>query len=121
VAVWNRLGAVVERMAAEEHDRVYALVSHWPHAVSFALAGALSASGLDDRLIGPGLRDLTRTAASSPALWADILMQNTGPVLQAADQVDHELTAIRRAIEARDRDALVGLLERAAAWRRRVG
>jgi prephenate dehydrogenase len=120
-AVWQRLGAVVERMPAEEHDRVYALVSHWPHAVSFALAGALSASRLDDGLVGPGLRDLTRTAASSPALWADILMQNTGPVLQAADQVDHELAAIRRAIEARDREGLVRLFERAAGWRRRVG
>jgi prephenate dehydrogenase len=120
-AAWQRLGAVVERMPVEEHDRVYALVSHWPHAVSFALAGALSASRLDDGLIGPGLRDLTRTAASSPALWADILMQNTGPVLQAADQVDQELAAIRRAIEARDREGLVRLFERAAGWRRRVG
>jgi len=120
-AIWQRLGANVVRMHPEEHDRVYALVSHWPHAVSFALAAALSTSRIGDGLVGPGLRDLTRTAASSPALWADILLQNAGPVLSAADQVQRELASIRQAIEIRDRDTLIALFDQAAAWRRRLG
>ena len=119
-AIWQRLGATVVCMPPEEHDRVYALVSHWPHAVSFALAAALSKSSIRDGLVGPGLMDLTRTAASSPTLWADILLQNAGPVLSAADQVQQELAAIRRAIEMRDRDALLDLFDQAASWRRRL-
>ena len=120
-AVWKRLGATVLRMDPEEHDRVYALVSHWPHAVAFALAAAVSRGDVGDGLIGQGLLDLTRTAASSPALWADILLQNARPVLDAGEQVAREISSIRQAIEAGDRDALIGLFSEAADWRRRLG
>jgi prephenate dehydrogenase len=118
---WERLGAVVLRMSPQEHDRVYALVSHWPHALGFALAAAIDDNGIDDRLVGQGLLDLTRTAASSPDLWADILLQNARPALEAADLVAAELAAIRGAVERRDRAALAALFSRAAAWRNRVG
>lgn len=120
-AVWRSLGATVVLMEAEEHDRVYALVSHWPHAVAFALASAVAGNGIADGLVGPGLLDLTRTAASSPTLWADILLQNAGPVLQAADQVGSDMRSIQAAIEQGDRDALIRLFSRAADWRRRLG
>lgn len=120
-AVWQQLGATVLRMDPEKHDRVYALVSHWPHAVAFALAAAVSKNGIGDDLVGPGLLDLTRTAASSPALWADILLQNSDPVLRAAEQVSGEIAVIRQAIEGRDRSALIGLFTEAADWRRRLG
>ena len=108
------------RLSPAEHDRVYALVSHWPHALGFALAAAVAGNDIDDGLVGQGLLDLTRTAASSPALWADILLQNAGPVLDAADLVAGELAQVRSAIERGDRDALVTLFGRAAAWRDRL-
>lgn len=120
-AVWTRLGGRVVRLAPQEHDRVYAMVSHWPHALGFALAAAVAGNGIGDDLVGPGLRDLTRTAASSPELWADILLQNAVPVLAAADQVAGEVAQIRAAIEHGDRDALVALFSRAATWRSRLG
>jgi len=119
-AVWQRLGARVVQLSPTEHDRVYALVSHWPHALGFALAAAVAGNRIDDALVGQGLLDLTRTAASSPALWADILLQNAGPVLDAADLVAGELAQVRSAIERGDRDALVTLFGRAAAWRDRL-
>jgi prephenate dehydrogenase len=120
-SVWQRLGATVVRLSPEEHDRVYALVSHWPHALGFALAAAVAANDIGDDLVGPGLLDLTRTAASSPALWADILLQNAKPALEAADLVAAELAQVQAAIERGDRDALVALFGRAAAWRNRFG
>ena len=119
--VWQRLGAKVLRLSPQEHDRVYALVSHWPHALGFALAAAVAGNDIDDALVGQGLLDLTRTAASSPELWADILLQNARPVLDAADLVADELAAIRGAVERGDRAALAALFARAAAWRNRVG
>jgi len=120
-AVWQQLGSTVVRMDPGEHDRVYALISHWPHAVAFALAAAVSKNRVGDDLVGPGLLDLTRTAASSPELWADILLQNADPVLRAGDQVSREIASIRQAIEERDRGALIGLFTEAADWRRRLG
>ena len=119
-AVWQRLGARVVRLSPAEHDRVYALVSHWPHALGFALAAAVAGNDIDDGLVGQGLLDLTRTAASSPALWADILLQNAGPVLDASELVAGELAQVRSAIERGDRDALIALFGRAAAWRERL-
>ena len=119
--IWQRCGAMVRRLSPQEHDRVYALVSHWPHALGFALAAAVAGNRVDNDLVGQGLLDLTRTAASSPELWTDILLQNARPVLQAADLVAEELGSIRDAVERGDRSALTALFARAAAWRNRVG
>lgn len=120
-AVWRQLGARVVRLDAAEHDRVYGLVSHWPHAIAFALAAAVSRDGTSNELVGPGLLDLTRTAGSSPELWADILLQNAAPVLAAAEQVGRQAELIESAIRRRDRATLVGLFSEAAAWRRQAG
>jgi prephenate dehydrogenase len=119
--VWQRLGAKVLQLSPQEHDRVYALVSHWPHALGFALAAVVAGKGIADDLVGQGLRDLTRTAASSPELWADILLQNAQPVLQAADLVADELAEVREAVARGDRESLVRLFGRAASWRGRLG
>ncbi len=117
-AVWERLGARVMRMDPDEHDRIYAQVSHWPHAIAFALASAVAREAVPPALVGPGLADLTRTAASSPALWADILLSNAGPALAAAARFGEETKAIESALRRGDRAALVALLENGARWRR---
>ncbi len=120
-AVWERLGARIMPMDAEEHDRLYAQVSHWPHAIAFALAAAVAREDVPAALVGPGLADLTRTAASSPELWADILLSNAGPALAAAARFRQETEAIEAAVRGGDRAALVALLETAARWRRGFG
>jgi prephenate dehydrogenase len=117
-ATWERLGARVVKLAAEEHDRLYAHVSHWPHAISFALAAAVAREDVPAALVGPGLADLTRTAASSPELWADILLANAGPALEAASRFGEETAAIESALRRGDRAALATLLEAGARWRR---
>jgi prephenate dehydrogenase len=119
-AIWRQLGAVVIRLDAAEHDRIYGLVSHWPHALAFALAAAVAGDGVPRDLVGPGLLDLTRTAASSPELWADILLQNADPVLAAADQVGRQIGLIEAALRRHDREALVRLFGAAADWRRKL-
>ncbi len=138
--LWRALGASTRVLDVDEHDRVYALVSHWPHAVAFGLArsvaGALSAGASSagvrsgaapgeafqsDALIGAGLRDTTRIAASDPALWADILLQNAAPVLSAARAFGEEIGRLERAISQGDRETLVALITDAARWRRDIG
>ena len=145
-ALWQQLGAHVTRMSVADHDRVFALVSHAPHAVAFAVAGAVAVDGASpgrpdaagqdagaDKAVrdggeeapiragdhaGPGLLDLTRIAGSSPELWADILLQNQMPTLRAIDAVDARLQAIRHALLTGDRQALTRLLQEGADWRR---
>ena len=119
----NRQEAVaVARL--EEHDRLFAEVSHWPHAVAFALGAAIGRGDLADRAIefsGGGLRDTSRIAASSPELWAGILLDNADAVLESAERYRDELARIVAAIERRDRAGLLESLETASRWRRRRG
>lgn len=123
-ATWQALGARAIRMGPDEHDAIYAEVSHWPHAVAFALCAAIA----DGRhaepalgLAGAGLRDTTRIAASSAELWVDILLDNRQAVLECARAFNEEIDAIGAALADGDRPALLAVLARASQWRRRLG
>ncbi|HEY8470981.1 MAG TPA: prephenate dehydrogenase/arogenate dehydrogenase family protein, partial [Longimicrobiales bacterium] len=74
--LWRGLGAHPVVTTAEEHDRLMAWASHLPQLAASALAGALARAGVARTDLGPGGADATRIAASSPALWADILIHN---------------------------------------------
>lgn len=76
------LGASPVAMTAEKHDRAVALVSHLPQVTASLLAAQLR--GADPQLLdlaGAGLRDTTRIAASSAALWDEILSSNSAELL----------------------------------------
>ncbi len=121
--LWRRLDSRIHRLDVASHDRLYGAISHWPHAIAFALAAALSKTVPDDDaawLAGPGLRDMTRIAMSDPELWADILLANAGPLAAVAADFDAALDRIREAVAADDRQALVAAVAGAAAWRRRL-
>lgn len=85
-------GAEVHLVDPVEHDKAVALVSHGPHVVSAAVAARLERApdvALD--LAGTGVRDVTRIAASDPALWVGILTANAEPVAEVLDAVAADL------------------------------
>jgi prephenate dehydrogenase len=87
------------RLAAGEHDRYVALVSHAPHVVAAAMAARLAdAPGQALRLSGPGIRDVTRIAAGDTGLWAQILAANAGPVAAVLAAVAADLSAAAGAL-----------------------
>ncbi|MEI7443887.1 MAG: prephenate dehydrogenase [Burkholderiales bacterium] len=119
-ATWAAMGARVARMTPDHHDRLFAEVSHWPHAVAFALSASVGQGPLADdarRYHGAGLRDTTRVGGSPPDLWAGILLDNRDASLAAAAAFRAELDRIERALADGDRDALVAALARGASWR----
>ncbi|MCC2313089.1 prephenate dehydrogenase [Cellulomonas xiejunii] len=98
------VGAVPVTMDADEHDAAVAVVSHVPQLASSLVAARLR--GVDEdalALAGQGLRDVTRLAASDPALWTSILAANAAAVRDV-------LVALRD-----DLDVVVGALDLAAA------
>jgi prephenate dehydrogenase len=120
---WSALGARVAQMGAGRHDRLFAEVSHWPHAAVFALCGAIASGPQAEealRFAGAGLRDTTRIGASSAALWADILLDNREAVLDCAQAFERELRAMIDALRGEDRQALIERFETASRWRRRL-
>ncbi|MBU6243598.1 MAG: prephenate dehydrogenase [Actinomycetales bacterium] len=85
-------GAVAAELSPQEHDRAVALVSHAPQVLSSVLAGELlRARPAYVQIAGQGLRDMTRIAGSSSALWTEILAANAEPVVEVLSGVMERL------------------------------
>jgi prephenate dehydrogenase len=87
---------------AAEHDSYLAAVSHLPLLAStalFSLASSSSAWPELASLSGPGFRDTTRLASTSPELSHDIALTNRENVLHWLDRYMEELRRFRRLIE----------------------
>ncbi|MGP3927030.1 prephenate dehydrogenase [Streptomyces sp. 8N616] len=123
--------AVPVVMDADAHDRAVALVSHTPQLLSSMVAARLErADETAVRLCGQGIRDVTRIAASDPAMWIDILSANPGPVADVLagvaadlDETVEALRALQSADEDKRRDGATGIedvLRRGNAGRERV-
>lgn len=104
--LWEGVGMRVDVMDAAAHDRILAVISHLPHVVAYALvnAAAQADAGLPGLLsyTGGGFRDFTRIAASHPAMWRDICLDNREEVLRALDEFLDEAGRLRSLIAAGD-------------------
>lgn len=105
---------------ASDHDRLLAWTSHLPQAVASALAVALSRRGPRAVSYGPGAKDTTRLAASSPEMWRDILLLNREAVLNALAAVEDELGTLRSLLSEARAAELVSWLGEGREWRLRV-
>jgi prephenate dehydrogenase len=102
---WELCGANVSELSPEEHDGVFAAVSHLPHLLSFALVHDLAQRDNRDQLLSfaaSGFRDFTRIAASSPEMWRDICLANREALLRELLQYAGELHGLYQALEQGD-------------------
>ncbi|MEX2239325.1 MAG: prephenate dehydrogenase/arogenate dehydrogenase family protein [Burkholderiales bacterium] len=119
---WRACGARVGRMSAEEHDAVFAAVSHLPHLLAYALVHEVAARGNSAQLFGyaaGGFRDFTRIASSHPEMWRDICTANRDRLLVELDRYVAKLRALRPLVESGDGAALEQLFTEARAARER--
>lgn len=118
------VGAMPVRMTPEQHDAAVAVVSHAPHLVSALVAGRLrDAAGHEVRLAGGGVRDITRVAASDPAMWREILAANATAVRGVLNDLRADLDAAITALDAPgepDLDSVEALLHAGVAGRGRL-
>ena len=118
--VWAAIGAQVLRMTPENHDAAFAAVSHLPHLLAFAYFNAIvnQPAGREYlQLAGPGFRDFTRIAASSPDMWRDVLVANREEVLKQSQRFRQALEALEAALLNANEQALEGLIRQAAEGR----
>jgi len=121
-AAWGACGARVSRMTPEEHDAVFAAVSHLPHLLAYALVSDIGARVDAARLFGyaaGGFRDFTRIASSDPEMWRDICVANSDQLLKELARFSTELEKIRALLESRDAGSLEKLFADARAARER--
>ncbi len=108
-SAWEWCGAQIHELAADEHDRIFAAVSHLPHLLSFALVHELAQRDNREQLFGfaaSGFRDFTRIAASHPEMWRDICLANRVALLGELDAYRASLDVLRDALARGDGAAL---------------
>lgn len=125
VALVERLvelcAGVVVPLSPEDHDRAVARTSHVPHLLAALVAGRLADAPADHlRLSGQGVRDVTRVAAGSPALYGQIVAANADAVLGLLGEVRGELDALITALAAEDDAAVASVLEQGVAGTRAI-
>lgn len=100
-AVVTALGATVTVMDAAEHDEAVAVVSHVPQVAASLVAARLrEVPEQAVALAGQGVRDVTRIAASDPALWTQILAGNAPAVVRTLREVHRDLAQLLQALES---------------------
>jgi prephenate dehydrogenase len=114
--LWTMVGGRPEVVDVDEHDRHLAWISHLPQLVSSTLGRVLAGQGIARGELGPGGRDVTRLAGSSPEMWADIATDNAGALIPALEAMEAELRALRDTLASGDRDALARRFADARAW-----
>lgn len=103
-SLWRRIGAKVEVMDPDLHDRILGAVSHLPHLLVYALVNTLSRTKLDsvdlkDYCAG-GFRDFTRIASSRPEIWRDICLVNQKAIDKSLGDYIRSLQRLRKFIRS---------------------
>ena len=113
---WLATGGVLYEMSPQDHDRVFATVSHLPHLLAYALVHDVAARENAGQLFGyaaSGFRDFTRIASSHPEMWRDICVANRHALLGELDAYLAELAGIKSLLEQGDGPALEALFKEA--------
>jgi cyclohexadieny/prephenate dehydrogenase len=123
--MWETVGASVDLMTPEHHDRVLAITSHLPHLIAYTIVGTVA--DLEDqartevfKYAAGGFTDFTRIAASDATMWRDVFLANREAVLEMLGRFTEDLVALQRAIRWGEGDRLFDLFTRTRAIRRGV-
>jgi prephenate dehydrogenase len=103
-SLWRKVGAKVELMDPETHDRVLGAISHLPHVLVYALVNTVTRTrvrGVDLKsYCAGGFKDFTRIASSRPELWRDICLMNRRAVGQSLGDYIKSLEQLRQWIDS---------------------
>ena len=118
--LWKKCGANITEMSAENHDNIFAAVSHLPHLLAFALVDDIASRPNAAQLFSfaaSGFRDFTRIAGSSPEMWRDISLANRAALLDEISAFEGELSQLKQLLKNGNGAGLQALFERASVAR----
>ena len=101
---WKSLNAHIKDIDCDSHDALVANSSHMLHIIASALTRSIldRSDAAEQRRYysgcATGFRDTSRIASSSPAMWRDICISNTGAIMPALDEFQYRLAEIRRTL-----------------------
>ncbi len=108
------IGANVIAVDADKHDEILATLSHLPHMLAALLVNMASKQiGKNQNwlsLAAGGFRDTTRIAASNPAIWLDICLENKKALVENLKAFSDSLTELTTLLKKGDTDKIQSVL-----------
>ncbi|MDO5406597.1 MAG: prephenate dehydrogenase [Eubacteriales bacterium] len=124
VAVAKLIGAIPIVLDYREHDRIVAAISHLPHLIASSLVNLVQDSDnqqqLMKRLAAGGFKDITRIASSSPEMWEQICMTNTGNIIDMMESYIASLQDILQELRQKDGSAIHQLFDTSRTYRNSI-
>lgn len=109
------------KLAAEEHDQMTAVVSHFPHLIAASLVRQLKekneVSPMTKHLAAGGFRDITRIASSNPVMWRDITLQNREKLIGMLDDWQKEMEIVKNLLMQQDPERIEEFFSAAKKFR----
>lgn len=119
--LWSAVGADVCCMESGHHDRIFAEISHLPHAIAYTLVHTVGTADVEGENVlsysAGGFRDFTRIASSDPVMWRDIALMNRDALLASIDGFSASLAELRTRIVNRDQAGLTEFFTTAKQFR----
>lgn len=109
--LWAALGCIVKVMTPEEHDKIFASVSHVPHIIAAALVNATEPDVI--KYAGKGFIDTSRIASGPENIWSDILMTNSKNITNGLTRAIRQLELLKGAVQRQDQQKIETLLAQA--------
>lgn len=120
--IWVTLGSVIKIIDPDEHDRIYAAVSHLPHIVAYEIVNTVA--DIDSSYLafsGQGFRDVTRIASSHPGLWRDICILNKDNLIEYIEIFKNNLEKVSQYLRSSDSESLEREFEKGRKLREGIG
>jgi len=121
-ALWKNFGSIIRLLDPDEHDRIYAAVSHLPHLIAYEIMNTVS--DMNESYLafsGQGFMDTTRIASSRPELWRDICILNKDNLLESIEIFKNNLDRVSQYLRAYDSESLERDFKRARTLREGIG
>ena len=122
IRIWKTFGSIVRTIDPDEHDRIYAAMSHLPHLIAYELVNTVA--DIDRsyfRFSGQGFKDTTRIASSHPELWRDICLLNKDYLLEYVEIFKSNLDRVSQYLRAHDAESLERDFKKARTLREALG
>ena len=109
-------------MTPENHDKVYAAVSHLPHLIAYNLMNTVAGIDISSlKFCGQGFKDATRIASSSPEIWRDICTMNKENLIEMIAVFQKNLDTLGQYLRASDPDSIEKEFRKARTLRESIG
>jgi prephenate dehydrogenase len=122
ISLWKSFGSVIKLINPDEHDRIYASVSHLPHLIAYVIVNTVA--DIDSSYLnfsGQGFMDTTRIASSSPELWRDICILNKDNLLESLEIFKNNLDRVSQYLRVYDSESLEKDFKKARTLREGIG